>query len=68
MVVMGQLMAGMNSDTTTNPLSRNVAKERQRASYTFYHQGKPVCERMFRFLHNIGETRYKNLKKSLQSN
>ena len=68
MVVMGQLMAGMDNDTTTNTLSRNVAKDRQRASYSFYHQGKPICEKMFRFLHNIGETRCKNLKKSLRSN
>ena len=65
MVVMGQLMAGMDDTSTTNPHSRNKEKPRQRAVYSFYHQGKQVCEKMFRFLHTIGETRYKNLKKSL---
>ena len=64
MVVMGQLMAGMNDDSSTNPHSRN-REDRQRASYTLHHQGKQVCEKMFRFLHSIGDTRYKNLKKSL---
>ena len=67
MVVMGQLMAGMNSDPTTKPGSRHTVKDRWRASSSFYHQGKPVCERMFRFIHTIGETRFKNLKKSLRS-
>ena len=68
MVIMGQLMAGMNNDQTTNPSSRNKGTNRQRASFSFYHQGKPICEKVFRFLHGIGETRYKNLKKSLRSN
>ena len=67
MVVMGQMMAGMNDDTTTNSMSRHRAKVRQRVAITFHHQGKQICERMFRFLHTLGETRYKNLKKSLQS-
>ena len=67
MVVMGQLMAGMNDSRTTSH-HRNRERDRQRAAYTFHHQGKQVCEKMFRFLHNIGETRYKNLNKSLRSN
>ena len=57
----------MNDDTTTNSVSRHRAKVRQRVAITFHHQGKQICERMFRFLHTLGETRYKNLKKSLQS-
>ena len=67
MVVMCQLMAGMNDDTTTNPGSRHRPKERQRVACTFHHQGKQICEKVFRFIHTIGETRYKNLKKSLRS-
>ena len=67
MVVMGQLMAGMNDNPTTNPVSRNRTRERRRAHYSLLHRGQPVCEKMFRFLHNIGDTRYKNLKKSLRS-
>jgi hypothetical protein len=68
MVVMGQLMDGMDDDTRTTPHNRNRDRDRQRTAYTFHHQGKQVCEKMFRFLHNIGETRYKNIKKSLRSN
>ena len=67
MAVMGQLMAAMNDDTTTNTMSRHRAKDRQRVTCSFRHEGKQICEKMFRFLHTIGETRYKNLKKSFQS-
>ena len=67
MVGLGQLMAGMNSDTTTNTASGNRGKDRQRASCTFHHQGKPICKKMFKFIHTLGGTRYRNLKKSLQS-
>ena len=51
MVVMGQLMAGMNDDTTTNTASGHRGKDCQRASCTFHHQGKPICEKVFKFLH-----------------
>ena len=67
MVVMGQLMSEMNDDTTTNPVSRHRPKERQRAVCSFQHQGKHICEKMFQFIHTIGDTHYKNLKRSLQS-
>lgn len=67
MVVMGQLMAGMNDEKTTNTASGHRGKDRQRASCSFHHQGKPICEKTFKFLHTLGGTRYRNLKKSLQS-
>ena len=56
----------MTRPPTHLPATRlRIAK---RASLSLYHQGKPICEKVFRFLHGIGETRYKNLKKSLHSN
>ena len=58
----------MNNDQTTNPSSHHKATTRQRASFSFYYQGKPISKRLFHFLHGIGDTRYKNLKKSLRSN
>ena len=51
MVVMNQLMTGMDDTSTTNPHSRNKEKPRQRAAYSLYHQGKQVWDKMFRFLH-----------------
>ena len=54
--------------TTTNSASRHRGKDRQRVACSFHHQGKQVCEKIFRFLHNNGETRYKNLRKSLRTN
>ena len=68
MFVMSQLMAGMKDDTKTNTHARNREKDQLRVAYSFHYQGKQVCEKMFRFLHNFGETCYKNLKKSLLSN
>lgn len=42
MVVMGQLITGMKDDPTTNPLSRNKGKDRQKVTYNVYD--KPACE------------------------
>ena len=56
MVVMRQLMVGMNNDTTTNTASGHRGKNRQRVTCSFNHCGKPICENMFRFLHTIGKT------------
>lgn len=67
MVVISQLMAGMNNDTTTNTICGHLAKESQRVSCSFHHQGKPICKKMLKYFHTLGGTRYKNLKKSLQS-
>ena len=67
MVVMGQLMAGMNQDAVTSTTSSHRPRERQRVSCSFHHQGKPVCEKTLRFLHTLRGTHYNNLKKSLQS-
>ena len=67
MVVMGQLMAGMNDETTTSSASHHLSKNRQKTASIFHHQGKQICEKTFRFLHTIGDIRYRNLKKSLRS-
>ena len=67
MVVMGQLMAGVNDETTTSSASHHLSKQCQKTASIFHHQGKQICEKTFRFLHTIGDTRYRNLKKSLLS-
>jgi len=33
---------------------------------TFYHQGKPVCLKMFSFLHGVGKKRLRNLTESIK--
>lgn len=63
MVIMGQLMAGMNTNDTASTIARHKGDDREKCYTTFTHQGKLVCIRMFKFLHGIGEKRLKNLMK-----
>ena len=48
LVVMGQLMAGMNDNPSTDTVTHK-ARTRQRVSCNFQHQGNPICDKMFRF-------------------
>ena len=54
MVILGQLMASVNTSTTVSTTARHEASEREKSYTIFTHQGKPICTRMFRFLHGIG--------------
>ena len=68
MVIMGQLMEGMNTSDIVSTLARHKEDDREKCYTTFTHQGKPVRLKMFRFLHGIGEKRLKNLTKNVKSN
>lgn len=68
MAVLGQLTALTNTDDNVVTESRHKERVRQRIHRTFYHAGKIVCIKTFRFLHAIGETRLDNLTKSLRQN
>ena len=68
MVLLGQLIACLNTSTTISTSAQRKESEREKSYTSFTHQGKPVCARMFRFLHGIGEKRLKNLTKSLKEN
>ena len=74
MAILGQLTAGTNtsSSLSTGMLSTGRAHhketERKRVYTGYFHQGKPVCHKMFRFLHNIGEKHLKNLITSFKDN
>ena len=68
MVIMGQLMAGMNSSEIVSTTARHKDDDREKCYTTFTHQGKPVCVKMFRFLHGVGEKWLKNLTKSVKRN
>ena len=74
MAILRQLTAGTNtsSSLSTGMLSTGRAHhtetERKRVYTDYFHQGKPVCHKMFRFLHNIGEKRLKNLITSFKDN
>ena len=68
MVIMGQLAAAMNTSETVSTTARHKDDDREKCYTSFSHQGKPVCVRIFRFLHRVGERRLKNLTKSLKCN
>ena len=68
MVLLGQLVASTNTSGKVVVESGHLGKERQRAYTIFYHAGKVVCGKTFRFLHTIGSKRLKNLAKSFKEN
>ena len=74
MAILGQLAAATNTSSTlsTGMLStgrtHHAETERERWYTSYFHQGKPVCQKMFRFLHGIGEKRLKNLAASFRIN
>ena len=68
MAVMGQLMAGMNTSPTVSVVAWHKEDERDKVYTALSHQGKPVCLRMFQFLHGIGKKRLRNLMTNLKEN
>ena len=55
MVILGQVMAGMNLSDSVVVESRHRRTDRERPAKTHSHQGKAICTSMFRFLHTIGK-------------
>ncbi len=60
MDILGQISACTNQREDVVVKSRHVATGRKHSYSSYTHQGKPVCPRMFRFLHVIGT--FRNLK------
>ncbi len=60
MVILGQISACSNQSEDVVVESRHVATGRKHCYSSYIHQGKPVCPRMFRFLHAVGT--FRNLK------
>ena len=65
LVIMGQLIANSSTSDTVVTESRHKATERRKAYTRHFHQGRPICPAMFRFLHRIGTKRLKNIAKSV---
>ena len=55
MILLGQLMAGMNLSDNVVSESGHRAVSRQYSLTNFSHGGRRVCGGMFRFLHTVGE-------------
>ena len=68
MAIMGQLLAFTNTSSEVSTTARHKESERKKSYTSFFHQGKPVCSRMFQFLHGIGIKRMKNLMRSVKEN
>ena len=66
MAILGQLQASLNTNSAVSIQARHKETERQKSYASFSHQGMPVCSKMFRFLHGIGETRLKSLSQHFQ--
>ena len=59
--IQAQLMAFSNTSSCVVMDSRHQEAGRKKSYTTYYHQGKEICQVMFRFLHCIGTTRLKNI-------
>ena len=61
MAILGQLQASLNTSSAVSIQAQHKETEPQKSYASFSHQGMPMCSKMFRFLHGIGETRLKSL-------
>ena len=62
MAILGQISASVNTSATVPTIkAHHKEADRERGYSSFTHQGKPVCHKMFHFLHGIGVKRFKNL-------
>ena len=68
MVILGQLSAFTNKSESVVTTSGHAAHKHEEQYTSLSHQTKPVCIKMFRIMHGIGERRFKNLEKSLKEN
>ena len=72
MAILGQIAACSNisSRVSTGTLStgrdRHKEADREKGYTAFMHQGKPICQKTFLFLHGIGVKRLKNLAASFK--
>ena len=72
MTILGQIAACCNSNSwvSSGMLStgrgRHKEADREKGYTAFTHQGKPVCQKTFLFLHGIGMKRLKNLAASFK--
>ena len=64
MIILGQLAACVNSSSVVSTVNRHAEREREKSHKSFTHQGKPICNKMFRFLHGIGEKRLKSFEEN----
>ena len=55
MALLGQIMASSNSADGVVVTSKHKAAERKKAYSSFRYHGQPICTKMFRFLHAVGE-------------
>ena len=62
MAIMGQLLACMNSQPVVGPSHHHSRKDRQKSFTSYFHQGQPICEKMFCFLHDIWANSTKEFK------
>ena len=67
MVILGQLAASTNTSDGVVVSSRHHQKDRERVYTTYYHAGRVVCAKTFRFLHTIGIKRLRNLSQHLKA-
>ena len=64
----GKSRQAQTGSVATTHRSHHKEADRERGYTSFIHQGKPLCQKMFNFLHGIGIKRLKNLAASFKEN
>ena len=64
LVILGSLMATVNTDKFRPSYSRHKPAKRQKMTTTYMHQGHHLCKTTYDFLHGVGNHRVKNIRKS----
>ena len=57
MLLLGQLIAHTDTDTTTSGKNRNKSGERQKLYTSHFHCGQAICRKMFMFIHGVSKKR-----------
>ena len=61
MLLLGQLIAPTDTDTTTSGKNRNKSGERQKLYTSHFHCGQAICRKMFMFIHGVSKKRLYNI-------
>ena len=68
LVIMGSVMATINSDESCRPWHRHKPPKRQKTMMTYIHHGHNLCKKTYSFLHDVGNHRVKAIRQSYLQN
>ena len=68
LVILGSVMATINSDEFCRPWHRHKPAKRQKTMMAYMHHGHNLCKKTYSFLHDVGNHRVKAIRQSYLQN